>query len=161
MIAAAARPELPPPLRETLVGVAALMDAAARRPWWIIASAAVALHGADAGAVHDVDLLVDPADAERLLARPDFVRRPSGGDARFRSAIFGRWATLPVPVELMAGFEVATPQGWQPVAPTTRIAVALGGATLYVPGRVELAAQFALFGRAKDRARLAALAALG
>ena len=55
-------------LDATLARVAAAMaQAGARDHWWIIGSAAVVLHGVDTS-VADVDLLLSPADAERLLA---------------------------------------------------------------------------------------------
>jgi len=44
------------PLSASLKAVGTIMDAACD-PWWIIASGAVALHGADTGQVADVDAL--------------------------------------------------------------------------------------------------------
>ena len=55
--------DLAPPLRAALIEVAAIM-APARHDWWVIASAALALHGADPGPVRDIDVLFE---LDRLL----------------------------------------------------------------------------------------------
>jgi hypothetical protein len=55
-----------PELGETLARVADAL-AEARQPWWIIGSAAVALHGADV-TVGDVDVLLGEADARGAAA---------------------------------------------------------------------------------------------
>ncbi|MCP3734563.1 hypothetical protein M9979_06705 [Sphingomonas sp. RP10(2022)] len=129
----------------------------AREPWWIIGSAAVALHGADAGHVHDVDLLVGHDDARRLFARLNIAPLTMAPDPLFRSALFARWSAPPVPVEIMAGFAVASGETWSPVWPQSRRAVRIGEAVLYVPERGELIALLRRFGRPKDQLRAAAL----
>jgi hypothetical protein len=76
-------------LGETLARVADAL-AGARHPWWIIGSAAVALHGADV-TVGDVDVLLGEEDA-RCSAR----RCSRGGRCRrcrwssWRGSSFGR-----------------------------------------------------------------------
>ena len=45
---------MPPAVRDSCARIGAAM-VHARQPWWVIGSAAVALHGADAGAIGDVD----------------------------------------------------------------------------------------------------------
>ena len=124
---------------------AALVDA--RAPWWVIGSAAVALHGG-ATTVADVDVLLALADAQALLARWDLAptARP---DAIFRSTLFARWTGSSLPVELMAGLTVRG----LPIRPLTR--VESGG--VFVPARDELAALLRHFGRANDIARAALL----
>eukprot|EP01042_Synura_sphagnicola_P034499 gene34499-44255_t len=57
---------LPAPLIETLASVAAIMETA-QEPWWIIASAAAALHGAKPITVADVDVLLSVEDIGRIL----------------------------------------------------------------------------------------------
>lgn len=145
-------PALPEPLRESLVRVADAM-ATARDPWWIIASAAMALHGAHPLRVADIDLLASEHDAAALIAalalRPDM----SGGTPRFRSALFARWLAPPLPVEIMASFEVHAPDGWQTVRPATRHRIMLDGRSLFVPSADELIAHCRLFGRPKDEQR--------
>lgn len=61
----------------------------ARDPWWIIASAAVALHGADPGGVADVDILLRAADARVILPAIGIELRIGSVHAVFRSSIFG------------------------------------------------------------------------
>lgn len=54
------------PLIASLKAIGTVMNDA-YDPWWIIASAAVALHGADAGHISDVDVLLSVDDAMRIL----------------------------------------------------------------------------------------------
>ena len=140
------------PLRTSLLAVAELMTAA-REPWWIIAGAAAALHGA-MGAVGDVDVLMGEEDARRLL--PVLGLRPQPGPAseQFRSALFARWTMPPVEVEFMAGFDVNGAAGWCPFVPDTREPVELGGRTLFVPALPELIEHLRMLGRPKDLARI-------
>ncbi|MDH7639857.1 hypothetical protein [Sphingomonas oryzagri] len=133
--------------------------ASARDSWWIIASAAAVLHGADID-VSDVDLLVSPRDGEALLAGLGDLGAPAPSD-RFRSDLFGRWDGPPLPVDIMAGFHALGSAGWQPIWPATRIAIPLGDAILFVPDIPELIAHCRLFGRPKDLARAAILQRLG
>jgi hypothetical protein len=53
----------------------------------------------------------------------------------------------------MAGFYVATADGWMEVLPRTRVPVLVEGCAAYVPDRAELAAMLRLFGRPKDLER--------
>jgi len=66
-------------LSASLKAVGTIMDAACD-PWWIIASGAVALHGADTGQVADVDVLLSVTDATRILPAIDI--EPQLGFAR-------------------------------------------------------------------------------
>ncbi|QGP80102.1 hypothetical protein GL174_02380 [Sphingobium sp. CAP-1] len=135
------------------------MDAASDR-WWIIASAAVALHGADAGMVADVDVLLSVADAARILPAIGVTARQEAGSDRFRSVLFGAWRDAPLPVEFMAGFHYRSTAGWREVQPQTRCTVQIDGITLFVPDRLELRQLLAGFGRPKDQERARRLAAL-
>ena len=144
---------MPPALRETLVAVARRLDRA-HDPWWIVTGAAVALHGL-ATPVGDVDVLVGAIDAARLLG-PGAA--PGSPNDRYRSALFGRIEGLPLPVEVMAGLDLFVGDCWRPVRFTTREAVMLDGAMLFVPARDELAALLRSIGRPKDLARAVMLA---
>jgi len=145
-----------PELSETLAMMAAAAADTAE-PWWIIGSAAVALQGADAGRVRDVDLMMSAADAERFLWRVGGEVREPGGSERFRSSVLGLWTAPPVPVEVFGGFMLAADGGWREVRLETREAVPVGSARLFVPSREELARLLRAFGRAKDLERAAAL----
>ncbi len=144
---------MPPALRATLVGVAARLEAA-QEPWWIVTGAAAALHGV-ATPVGDVDVLVGTADAIRLLGAD---ASPGVPGEWCRSARFGRIDGLPLPVEIMAGFDLLTGGRWEPVRFATREAVTLDGETLFVPARDELAVLLRTIGRPKDMARAVMLA---
>ncbi|MBA2934871.1 hypothetical protein HZF05_12255 [Sphingomonas sp. CGMCC 1.13654] len=131
----------------------------ARDSWWIIASAAAALHGADIP-VADVDLLASRRDAEALLTRLGLTGTSQPSD-RFRSDLFARWTGLPLPIDIMAGFHVLGPDDWRELRPVTRIAIPLGDVTFPVPSIPELIYQCRLFARPKDVARAAILQRFG
>jgi hypothetical protein len=126
-------------------------------PWWLFGSAAMALLGVEDLTIADVDLLTSEADAHRLLARLGASPAAAGGSALFRSRVFGRATGLPLPVEVMAGFEVREGQGWTAVAPKTRLAIDWSGGPLHIPSAAEQAALCRRFGRPKDLLRAAAL----
>lgn len=148
---------LPAPLVETLGSVAAILTTA-RDPWWIIASAAAALHGATPITVADVDVLLSVADIGRILPQLGIEPYPAPPNPLFRSRVLAKWPGPPVPVDLMAGFEHRVGDTWHPVRPATRQAISIRAATVYVPERDELRRIIEGFGRPKDleRARLLA-----
>jgi hypothetical protein len=122
----------------------------ARDDWWVFGSAAVALFGLQPERVKDIDVIVSPADAGRLMRTHGLANLADGGTGTFRSDILLAPAFGDVPVEILANFQIRAADGWQPVRPQTRVAVALGGGRLYVPARDELAAIFRRCGRASD-----------
>lgn len=144
--------KLPDPLRLTLEMVADRASAAGD-PWWIIASAAVALHGAAVDEVRDVDLLMSEGDARRTLLRAGAEPRAGQATRRFRSAVFGTWLGTPLPVEIFGGFEFAGRDGWARVLPESREPVTVGTRILFIPSAAELRAMLIGFGRPKDLAR--------
>ncbi|RZL72988.1 MAG: hypothetical protein EOP66_13115 [Sphingomonas sp.] len=140
-------------LHQTLVMTANVL-AIARDPWWVISSAALALHGVTPIEVGDVDVLMSVGDARRVMDRIGVVPIEGGASSLFRSTLFARWETPPLVVEIMAGFHVATSAGWAEVLPRTRVPVLVEGSVVYVPGRAELAEMLRLFGRPKDLERV-------
>ncbi len=128
--------------------------------WWLIGSAAVALHGADPGTMADVDVVLSEADARRIFTLQDIASAPGIADERFVSRLFATWTEPPLPVEFMAGLHRSQGGVWQPVRPRTRVAVERDGWRVFVPARTELAEILRSFGRPKDLRRLAALEAL-
>ncbi len=144
---------LAPDLRETLVMMAEATREA-RDPWWVIASAAVALHGVGPVEVGDVDLVMSVGDARRVMEALGIAPIEDGASPLFRSTLFGRWETPPLVVEIMAGFHVATAAGWTEVLPRTRVPIFVEGCAVYVPERAELAGMLRLFGRPKDLERV-------
>ncbi|AZO81414.1 hypothetical protein BLM15_14010 [Bosea sp. Tri-49] len=132
----------------------------ARGPWWIIASAAAALHGARPITVADVDVLLSVEDISRILPALDIESYQGLPNPLFRSTVLAKWSAPPVPVDLMAGFEHRVGETWHPVQPTTRQTITIGRATVYVPERDELRRIIAGFGRPKDIERARLLAAL-
>ncbi len=135
--------------------VAAAMTGA-QGPWWIIGSAAVALHGADV-TVADVDVLLGEDDARVILPAWGMAAEAGEGTALFRSAVFGRWDAPPLTVEFMAGFRFRASGGWSAVAPVTRERVVVDDRPVFVPAKAELVAFLHGFGRDKDLERAALL----
>ena len=127
----------------------------ARDPWWVIGSAAVALHGAVTD-VADVDLLVSERDALALIGRLGLLAERLDPHPLFRSQVFARWRRSDREVEIMGGLAVAVEGAWQPVLPASRMTI--GGVS--VPDRRELSHILATFGREKDLERRRLLAAL-
>jgi hypothetical protein len=72
--------------------------------------------------------------------------------------VFARWQRADRDVEIMGGLMLAEGAGWTALVPATRVAVAVGGETLFVPARHEMIAILGRFGRDKDRARARLLA---
>ncbi|HEX6661198.1 MAG TPA: hypothetical protein VF067_04950 [Sphingomicrobium sp.] len=134
--------------------------AGASEPWWIIGSAAVALHGAPVTGIHDVDVIMGPADARYVLERADVPSTTDTNHPQFRSKVFGTWRDPPLPVEVFAGFSLADSKGWHPVLLESRQAVSVAGRTLYVPSIGELHRLLLSFGRPKDLDRARLLASL-
>ena len=134
--------------------------AEARDHWWLIGSAAVALHGADPGRIADIDVLLSEADARRILPALGLPVAPGRPDDRFASQVFASWRGAPLAVEFMAGLSQRVGGEWQSVLPKSRVEFAGQGWRAFVPDRDELKAILRSFGRPKDLRRLAALEAL-
>jgi hypothetical protein len=132
----------------------------AHDPWWIIGSAAVALHGADPGRVADVDVLLSASDAMRVLPMIGIELSQGAAHAAFRSSIFGAWTGTALPVEFMADFHLKLGDAWLQVQPVTRRSIEVGGVIVFVPERAELQSILTAFGRKKDIERARSLAAV-
>lgn len=134
--------------------------AALQEDWWLIGSAALVLSGVALSDIDDIDILTTPAGAEFLAARWEGHVARLGPTAHFRSQVFFRRTDTPLPVEVMAGFEVKAGEAWTPVAPRTRVALAWLGGLYFAPSHIELMDMLALFGRPQDRKRAALLGAV-
>lgn len=143
----------------SLKAIGAIMTAA-NDPWWIIASAAVALHGADPGPIGDVDVLLSVDDATRILPAIGIELRHGTDHPDFRSGIFGTWTGTTLPVEFMADFYYRSGIDWVQVQPATRQLIDVDGIAIFVPDRAELQRLLEHFGRPKDIERALHLAAL-
>jgi hypothetical protein len=148
-----------PSLSASLNAIGPIMDQA-HDLWWIIASAAVALHGADPGHVADVDVLLSVADAGRILPTIGIELRQGSAHAAFRSNIFGTWTGTALPVEFMADFDHRSGEAWLPVRPVTRQLIRVDGVIVFVPEKAELQSMLTAFGRPKDMKRARSLAAV-
>lgn len=131
-----------------------------RDPWWIIGSAAMALAGVPGIAPQDIDVLCSRDDATRLRSawakQVDPAYHPQD-EARFRST-FARFMHLRMPLEIMGGLEVMTPDGWRPLQVRDDAVLGLHGHAIRVPTLADQRRIFLLFGRAKDLAKAARIA---
>lgn len=143
-------------LEATLAAIQPALAAAQHR-WWILGSAAVALHGAELHEIRDVDVLLDPRDCPAVFARLGIAVQAGQGDGQFRSEVFQRWDQGSLPVELFAGFKLCERGVWHDLLPQSRMPLQAGAVTAYVPARGELIAMLQRFGRPKDLLRIAAL----
>jgi hypothetical protein len=150
---------LTPDLAATLDVIAAAAPELAD-DWWVFGSAGMALAGVAGLSPPDVDLIVSERDARRLMALWGITPAPASSSELFRSAIFAKARIAPLPIEIMAGFEVKAGGAWTPVRPRTRVPVAHAGGAVFIPSALEQAEICRLFGRPKDLARLSALEAL-
>ncbi len=139
-------------LRETLRLVGQVMRDASD-DWWVIASAAAALHGVQEPEAADVDVLASDRDVLSVLERLKLTPLATPPHPLFRSRILGQWPAAQLMVEFMAGFEYRTETGWRLMTLRTREPVELGGVTLFIPSRHELAEMMTALGRPKDLAR--------
>lgn len=137
------------PLYATLQLVGSMMREATD-DWWVIASAAASLHGADQPAAADVDVLASDRDARSVLRRLGAAPVAAGPHPLFQSRVLGRWTDPPLTVEIMAGFHVRSGGEWRPIAPATREAFRVGAESVFAPSREELADILTLIGRPKD-----------
>lgn len=126
----------------------------AQDDWWIIGSAAIALHGVDVGPVNDIDILVSLRDAQALRKATGATNQASTGSNRFRSEVFLRLAFGGIPLEIMAGFAANYQGRWQAIQPASRQTFKLGNACVYAPTLPELVETLRVFARKKDRDRI-------
>lgn len=155
MVKSAINADLAATLDLVAAGCAGLAD-----DWWVFGGAGMALAGVQGLSPPDVDLIVSERDALQLIALWGAHIETSGASPLFRSKIFAKAQIGPLPVEIMASFEVYEPHGWTPVRPRTRQAVQRSGGMIFIPNAAEQAEICRRFGRPKDLARLAALEAL-
>ena len=142
---------------EQVLGQVSAALAEAEDPWWIIGSAAVALHGGDPGIIADVDVITSRRDLDMLYEELPLTATPDTTKDFFLSERFGRWSEPELDVEFMTGLKVRVDGVWQRVEPQTRLAFDVGGETVYAPERAELIAILHQFGREKDLRRAATL----
>jgi len=126
----------------------------AQDDWWVIGSAAIALHGVDVGPVNDIDILVSLRDAQALRLATGTANRAVTGSKKFRSEVFLQLDYDGIPLEVMANFSVNHQGRWQAILPTSRQAFNLGNACVYAPALRELVEILRVFSREKDRQRI-------
>jgi hypothetical protein len=146
-------PSLSAALAETLEFIVTATRAA-RDPWWIIGSGAMALHGAERVDPADVDLIMSPEDARRLLRDRGMADDSRDGHERFRSQVFGRLTDEALPIDVMGGFHFRRGGEWVGLRPESREAIALPFGAIFTPSLAELIEITQGFGRPKDLIRV-------
>ena len=148
------------PLHKTLD---ALIDVArdACDPWWIIGGAATALITNEFEDVHDVDILLTPADALQVIGRLNLRDATDGGTSKFRSKVYATWTSPPLPIDFLGGFQVHVDGEWKSVSPMTREALTTPFGAVYIPALKEHIEITRHFGRSRDLERVQRLRRLG
>ena len=154
-----AEPPLPAPL-ERLLGELGEALRHCRDPWWLIGSAAMALHGARGIEVRDIDLLLSRRDARERLEERGIAAAPGREDGLFHSEVFGTWTSAGFRVEMFGGFRLRRGSGWVEILPSSRVELEAGGSAVHAPSVEELIRLGRLFGRPKDAEREPLLLAL-
>lgn len=148
-------PDLTAALTVVAAGCAALQDA-----WWVFGGAAIALAGVPDLSPPDIDLIVSERDAASLITKWNAQVETDAPSPLFRSRVFARTTIAPLPIEIMAGFEVCEGGAWSAVLPATRQRAAFSAGAIFIPTPAEQADICRRFGRPKDLARIPALQAL-
>jgi hypothetical protein len=125
-----------------------------RDPWCIFGGAALYVHGYRDAPVADIDVLVSPADCQRIVARHSVCNEADGGTRRFRSRTVLRPQLGPVAVEIMSEFEIFANGRWHSVEIGTVARMRLGSVDMPVAGIEDICAILRLSGREKDLQRL-------
>lgn len=147
-----------PSFIETLECMASCLKKAGE-PWMVFGGAALALHGATAGPIKDIDVILDRQVAERLSILLALENHSDQRSDRFRSDMLLRPDFGPIPVELLGGFRVKRGEVWIPIDCSDTVAVSVGSQTVFIPNRDRLASIFRLCGREKDMLRASLLSA--
>lgn len=148
--------DLPTPLTLSLETIASATPAL-RDTWWVFGGTAMVLAGLEGQHVPDIDILASPRDARVLLETLGGEAVPDPGEGVFRSRVFGRILTTPVPLEIMAEMDIRDGGDWVPVRFHTRLPVTVGDITVFIPTVQEQIDMARLFGRPKDLQRAEAL----
>lgn len=125
--------------------------------WWVLGSAAMALKGYDPGDVRGVDVLVSARDAVSLMTRFGLQNENDGGSSRYRSTYFLKPKLGPLPVEIMADYEIYHLKRWRSVWPDSRHPIRVSEVEVYVPSDEDLLDTFRWLDRAKDQQRIQTL----
>jgi hypothetical protein len=152
-------PDLSLDLQDTLRHVGRVM-ADAEDAWCLIGGTAALVHGVPVEPLDDIDVLLTPADASRLLPRHGIEPTPDGGTGKFRSQVFSRYRGCKLQVDFLGGLQVRSGTAWVLVPPAPKVALTLGQTTLWLASVEDLIAMHRLFDRPKDARRIRELSAL-
>lgn len=145
---------MPPDLRRSLDLIRRLMPP--EQPWWLIGSAALFLSGVRV-TVRDVDVYGPSEVIEVALIALGVPVSPPRADARFRSSPYFQYRPDDgLEIDFMGGLQVFSAGEWHEL----RIESDAWIEGVRVPTLSEQAAILRLFGRPKDRARLALMPGL-
>ena len=131
-------------------------------PWTVIGSAAIILAGVDWPDCADLDIATTAEGAawlETAWAAWRATDYAPDAEAPFRSR-FSRYDFAPGAVEVMGDLEVRTPAGWTRLRPGAPTRHRFDGRTWPAPDLAGQIAILTMFGRPKDLAKAAVLAAL-
>ncbi len=105
----------------------------------------------------DLDVIVDADEARALAAVAGIDPGGEGGNDKFRSLLHLHLDGGPLVVDVMAGMSIRTADGWQLYEVRQTMAVEAAGRRFRAVSLADLKRFYQLAGRAKDRAKIAAL----
>jgi hypothetical protein len=70
-----------------------------------------------------------------VIERYRLPDRNDGGTRRFRSEVYATWSRVPVPIDLLGGFQVRVNGVWTLIAPKTRHPFKTAAGTVFLPER--------------------------
>ena len=147
---------MPPELVRSAEIIARVMPADA--DWWIIGSAALALSGVEVKP-RDIDVFAASDVIEAARQALGVAAMPSG-NSRFRSDPYFQFCPDGgLEIDFMGALQVKTEEGWVDLRIESIVQIACGSVTLFVPSIAEQGRILRLFGRPKDLARAALIAA--
>ncbi|WP_084398692.1 hypothetical protein [Henriciella aquimarina] len=144
---------LPPDLQDSLLALGRALQTC-RDDWALIGSAALTLHGIDAGDVGDLDILLSADDARSIAKDYGIAVQAPAEHSLFRSDVFFGLRLGQYDVDFMANFHVRKAGELHQVPVPETEPVQLGKITLKVATLDAMKALLTLFGRPKDLARL-------
>lgn len=105
----------------------------------------------------DVDVIVDAEQAKALASAAGVDPGGEGGNDKFRSIVHLHLGGAPLVIDVMAGMSIHSADGWALYELRETVEIGAVGGRFHATSLADLKRFYRLAGRAKDRAKIAAL----
>lgn len=105
----------------------------------------------------DIDVIVDAEQARALASAAGVDPGGEGGNDKFRSTVHLHLAGAPLVIDVMAGMSIHAADGWELYELRETVEIEADGRRFHAVSLADLKRFYRLAGRAKDRAKIAAL----